>query len=115
VVARADPGALALRIRPVDAGVPVPREAGPYAMTGAGHYASDTVFVADGQGTLVHCSLSLAATLPVARSLRLLPRAIVEAGARRIVRRRIGEILDRFARESVAAFVRERGGAGTPA
>jgi hypothetical protein len=115
VLAHADPQALALRIRPIEPGAPVRFEAGLNSMTGAGRYASDVVFVPDGQGTRVDCSLSLAATLPVARSLRLLPRTIVAAGARRIVSRRIDEILERFSRESVAAFEHERRAAGAAA
>jgi hypothetical protein len=106
VLAKADAKKQSILIRPLPSSMPVPQEAGLYSMTGGGRYASKIAFRPSGAATLVTYTLSLAATLPVALSLRLFPRKLVATAADGILRRRMDEIMSRFVERSTMAFDR---------
>ena len=61
-------------------------------MSGSGRFEETIAFADAGAQTRIECSIGLRATLPVALSLRLVPRARLDAAADRIFRRRLDEI-----------------------
>ena len=90
-------------LRPVD---PVGSDAGLNRMTGPGEYESEIAFHPSGERTRIDCRMSMRARLPVALSLRLIPTARLDAGADRIFRRRLEEILSHFIEASIRGYPR---------
>ena len=81
-------------------------QAGWYSMSGSGRFEETIAFADAGAQTRIECSICLRATLPVALSLRLVPRARLDAAADRIFRRRLDEIMDTFVERSIMAYSR---------
>ncbi|UCE30564.1 MAG: hypothetical protein JSW68_10930 [Burkholderiales bacterium] len=94
-------------IEPVEAAPAAAYARGLNSMTGYGRYASRMRFRAEGERTRVEYALSLEASLPIALSLRFVPRARLAAAADRIMRRRIEEIVQGFVEASVGAFLEQ--------
>lgn len=84
----------------------MPAQAGWYSMSGSGRFEETIAFAGAGTRTRIECSLGLDAKLPVALSLRLVPRARLDAAADRIFRRRLDEIMDTFVERSIMAYSR---------
>lgn len=88
--------------------VPRPDETPPHAgfrsMSGTGRYGSTIGFHRANDETRIDYGLMLSAELPVPGSLRLVPTAVLNAGAERIFHARLEEILDGFVARSIAAY-----------
>jgi len=93
-----------IAIEPLHQDDPVAIDAGLNRMTGPGEYTSEILFSPSGERTMVDCRMSMRARLPVALSLRLIPAARLDAGADRIFRRRLEEILSRFVEQSIRGY-----------
>jgi hypothetical protein len=102
VTVQVDERAREIHIRPLDD--PAREEAGFRSMSGAGRYESLTRFRTHGDGTRIEYGLKLSARLPTPGSLQLLPDGLVQARAKRRFRTRLEEILEGFARQSIAAY-----------
>jgi hypothetical protein len=112
VITEVDERARLIRIRPTaDA---TRQQAGFRSMSGHGRYTSTIRFRAHGEETRIDYELKLDAELPVAGSLRLIPTALLNAGAERIFRARLDEIIGGFVRRSVAAYARAVSTRGPP-
>ncbi|MFO1299521.1 MAG: hypothetical protein U1F17_03860 [Burkholderiaceae bacterium] len=84
----------------------MPAQAGWYSMSGSGRFEETIAFAGAGARTRIECSIGLDAKLPVALSLRVVPRARLDAAADRIFRRRLDEIMDTFVERSIMAYSR---------
>lgn len=83
-----------------------PAQAGWYSMSGSGRFEETIAFADAGAETRIESSIGLRATLPVALSLRMIPRTRLDAAAGRIFRRRLDETMDTFIERSIIAYAR---------
>ena len=101
-----DPGRGTIRIASGPVRSTMPAQAGWYSMSGSGRFEETITFADEGTQTRIECSIGLDAKLPVALSLRLIPRARLDAAADRIFRRRLDEIMDTLVERSIMAYSR---------
>lgn len=106
VVVAADPDRPSVRIAAARPAQPAAFGAGFNSMTGSGEFTERIVFKDAGEQTRIECSIGIRAVLPVALSLRLVPRAPLQAAADRIFRKRLDEILACFVDRSIRDYSR---------
>lgn len=93
-----------IRISPYVGNAPLKREAGLYSMTCQGYYKSGTFFSKFGDQTRVKYSIKRNATLPVAFTLRYIPRALINSIAQNKLHQHIEEITDSFIKQSILTY-----------
>lgn len=97
-----------LRVRPYGDPAPVRSRVTATSLTAQGRYESDSRLLPTGAGTRIDYQLRLSAALPKPLGLQLMPDAVVEQIAHRIVNWRIREIADGFVARSLAVYAGDR-------
>lgn len=94
-----------IRVAPVNGFTPVKAKASFSASQVQGYYASESVFIPDGdKQTMIEYTFELLANLPRPKGLRFMPSVMVEGIAQNITQWRLREIVDGFIERSIEAF-----------
>lgn len=99
-----DRNAHILRMRPMEACLPVKTEAGVYSLTGYGYFSSESIFINRGNHTEIDYHFNLRARLPIPFGIRFMPTQVVNSIANSITTWRIEEIVEGFIERSILAF-----------
>ena len=94
----------AIRLLPMKGKKPVKAKASFNASQVQGFYASEGLFVADGDNTFIEYTFELLANLPRPKGLRFMPAVMVDGIAQNVTHWRVQEIVDGFIDNSLAAL-----------
>jgi hypothetical protein len=100
---KSDPKRMLLTVQPVEPAHKVAPIAGLYTTSNQGIYASQSLFVKEGDQTRIYYSIRICANLPVPLGLRLMPLSMVNNLAQVITNTRVEEIVDGLIRKSLRA------------
>ncbi len=93
-----------IRILPLNGHKPMKSRASFNATQVQGYYASEGIFIPEGDKTLIEYTFELLAEPPRPKGLRFMPGVMVDGIAQNITHWRVREIVDGFIANSLAAF-----------